>query len=128
MKHFFLTVLVLCTIVANAGDVLNNEVGYAPGGVFQQSFSIHDATGSAVLADDEPVVTLRFLSSGVWSATVTCDVTAYAVGDYAVSGTVPATVSIGTVMEAWATATVNGIAGRACIYRKRVVHPDQIYR
>lgn len=120
MKRVLFAVLFSLLLPLAGAEILSPNVKYYAGDTFAQTFTIHDATGSAVNGDATPTITI--LRSGT-SVSISTSLVNVSAGLYALTFTIPTTWDTGNILEVVVTATTNGISGKAVIYRRRLVNP-----
>jgi len=122
MTRILIAAMLALLLPLAGAEILSPNVKYYPGDTFAQTYTIHDATGSAVNADATPTITI--LRSGT-VATVSTNQVNVAAGLYALTFTIPASWDEGNILEVVVTAATNGVSGKAVIYRRRLVSPTR---
>ena len=95
-------------------------LAYSPGDPWSIQFITSSAAGAAVAADSTPTVAISVDgvdASGGWSLSA---VSSLATGRYRITGTVPASLALGSLVEVIVSATIGGVAARAIVERFRV--------
>lgn len=95
-----------------------------PGGLYSVEFTLLDGTGVPADADSTPVATANV--AGVDDPTFVLGVASVATGRYQVTGTIPPTYAVGSVVKVTISATISGIAASKQIDAFTVVSPDSL--
>ena len=121
MKRILFTLLFLVLPLMAQAEILSPSVRFYPGDLFAITYTVHDATGSAANSSATPTITI--VKSGTLATGISTAQVNHSAGLYSLTFTVPSTWRRGAILEVAVTATVNGVTGKAVIYRRRIVGP-----